>query len=49
MPTEFSSENRFLTAPTGRLFAANSLPMLLIMTMSGLLNVVDALEGSRVL
>jgi len=42
MPTEFSSENRFLTAPTGRLFAANALPMLLIMTMSGLLNVVDA-------
>lgn len=42
MPTEISSGNRFLTAPTGRLFAANALPMLLIMTMSGLLNVVDA-------
>jgi Na+-driven multidrug efflux pump len=37
-----ASENRFLTATPGRIFVANALPMMLIMVMSGLLIVVDA-------
>ena len=37
-----SEENEFLTAPIGRLFLVNAVPMALIMAMSGLLNVVDA-------
>ncbi len=36
------SENRFLTAPPGRLFFAQALPMTVVMAMSGLLSVVDA-------
>ncbi len=36
------SENRFLTAPPGRLFLANALPMTVVMTMNGLLTVADA-------
>lgn len=35
-------EHEFLTAPIGRLFVINAVPMALIMAMSGLLNVVDA-------
>ncbi len=42
MSFQNASENRFLTAPPGRLFAANALPMVFIMMMSGLLTVVDA-------
>lgn len=42
MPAGSSLENRFLTAPTGRLFIANAVPMVFVMAMSGLLNVVDA-------
>ena len=42
MSSENASQNRFLTAPLGRLFAANAVPMMLIMLMSGLLTVVDA-------
>ena len=37
-----ASENRFLTTTPRRLFVANALPMMLIMVMSGLLTVVDA-------
>ncbi|WP_428699132.1 MATE family efflux transporter [Stappia sp.] len=42
MPAGPSPENRFLTAPVGRLFTANAVPMVFVMAMSGLLNVVDA-------
>jgi putative MATE family efflux protein len=38
-----ATENRFLTAPIGRLFLSNAVPMILLMSMGGLLNVVDAL------
>lgn len=37
-----AADNRFLTVPMGRLFVTNALPMTLVMSMSGLLNVVDA-------
>ncbi|WP_323780343.1 MATE family efflux transporter [Thalassovita sp.] len=37
-----AADNRFLTVPMGRLFLTNTLPMTLVMSMSGLLNVVDA-------
>lgn len=36
------SENPFLTAPLGRLFVRTAAPIILVMSMSGLLNVVDA-------
>lgn len=42
MSSRHASENRFLTAPTGRLFLAQALPMMVVMSMSGLLTVVDA-------
>ena len=42
MSSENASQNRFLTAPVGRLFAANAVPMMVMMLMSGLLTVVDA-------
>ena len=42
MSSENASQNRFLTAPLGRLFAANAVPMMVMMLMSGLLTVVDA-------
>lgn len=35
-------DNRFLTAPLPRIFALTALPMVVIMTMNGLLGVVDA-------
>ena len=37
-----SPDNQFLTRPPGRVFAANALPMMLIMLMNGLLNIIDA-------
>jgi len=37
-----SPDNRFLHQPPGRVFAANALPMMLIMLMNGLLNITDA-------
>ncbi|WP_410217635.1 MATE family efflux transporter [Paracoccus sp. (in: a-proteobacteria)] len=43
MPVGNSCDNRFLSAPVGRLFVVNALPTMLVMTMSGLLNVVDAM------
>ncbi|OCX65442.1 MATE family efflux transporter [Thioclava sp. SK-1] len=42
MSSQNTSENRFLTTTPKRLFVANALPMMLIMVMSGLLTVVDA-------
>ncbi len=42
MSSGHSRENPFLTAPVGRLFVANALPMMLVMLMNGLLSVVDA-------
>ena len=42
MSSENASQNRFLTAPLGRLFAANAVPVIVMMLMSGLLTVVDA-------
>lgn len=43
MSSDVAPENRFLTAPIGRLFLTNALPMTLVMVMSGLLNVVDSI------
>lgn len=42
MPSGPATKNRFLTAPIGRLFLSNALPMILVMSMGGLLNLVDA-------
>lgn len=42
MSSHISIDNRFLSAPIGRLFASNVLPIMFVMVMSGLLNVVDA-------
>lgn len=42
MSSRHSPNNRFLIAPIGRTFFANAFPMMLVMTMNGLLNVVDA-------
>lgn len=47
MSSRHTAENRFLTAPIGRLFWANALPMTLIMLMSGLLSLVDAVFLGR--
>lgn len=35
--------NSFLTAPVGRLFLSNALPMAVVMSMGGVLNVVDGI------
>lgn len=35
-------KDRYLTAPVGRLFAATALPVILVISMSGLMNVIDA-------
>lgn len=35
--------NPFLTAPIGRLFLSNALPMAVVMLMGGILNVVDGI------
>ncbi|MFO1104898.1 MAG: MATE family efflux transporter [Amaricoccus sp.] len=40
-------ENPFLTAPVGRLFLANALPMTLVLSMGGVLNVVDGIFVGR--
>lgn len=42
MSSGHAQQNPFLTAPIGRLFITNALPMMLVMMMSGLLTVVDA-------
>ena len=42
MSTRPSPGNRFLHRPPGKVFAANALPMMLIMLMNGLLNIIDA-------
>ena len=42
MSSQNASPNRFLTAPLGRLFAENAVPMMVMMLMSGLLTVFDA-------
>lgn len=42
MPSGPATENRFLTVPIGRLFLSNAVPMILVMSMGGLLNLVDA-------
>lgn len=47
MSSHHTAENTFLTAPIGRLFWANALPMMLIMLMSGLLSLVDAVFLGR--
>lgn len=36
-------DNPFLTAPIGRLFLSNALPMAVVMSMGGILNVVDGI------
>lgn len=40
-------ENPFLTLPVGRLFMSNALPMAVVMSTSGLLNVVDGIFVGR--
>lgn len=40
-------ENPFLTAPIGRLFWSNALPMAVVMSMGGILNVVDGIFVGR--
>ncbi|MDX1292161.1 MAG: MATE family efflux transporter [Hyphomonas sp.] len=42
MSSRPSPGNRFLHQPPGKVFAANALPMMLIMLMNGLLNIIDA-------
>jgi putative MATE family efflux protein len=42
MSSRPSPGNRFLHRPPGKVFAANALPMMLIMLMNGLLNMTDA-------
>ena len=40
-------DNPFLTAPVGRLFLSNALPMAVVMSMGGILNVVDGVFVGR--
>ncbi len=40
-------DNPFLTAPIGRLFLSNALPMTLVMSMGGILNVADGVFVGR--
>ncbi len=40
-------DNPFLTAPIGRLFVSNALPMAVVMSMGGLLTVVDGILVGR--
>lgn len=42
-----SHENPFLTAPIGRLFLSNALPMAVVMSMGGILNLVDGVFVGR--
>lgn len=41
--------NPFLTAPVGRLFLSNALPMAVVMSMGGLLTVVDGVFVGRII
>ena len=41
--------NPFLTAPIGRLFLSNAMPMAVVMSMGGILNVVDGIFVGRFL
>lgn len=47
MSSQNAPGNRFLTTTPRRLFVANALPVMLIMVMSGLLTVVDAVFLGR--
>lgn len=40
-------DNPFLTAPIGRLFWSNALPMAVVLSMGGILNVVDGIFVGR--
>lgn len=46
-PHPNTHENRFLTRPVGRLFLSNALPMAVVMSTGGLLNVVDGMFVGR--
>lgn len=46
-PTPNIAENRFLTRPLGRLFLSNALPMAVVMSTGGLLNVIDGIFVGR--
>lgn len=43
MSEDTARENRFLTAPLGAIFAKTALPIIFVMSMNGLLTVVDAI------
>lgn len=43
MPSGISHQNKFLSAPLGPLFARTALPIVMIMSMTGLFSVVDAI------
>nr|WP_319250256.1 MATE family efflux transporter [uncultured Celeribacter sp.] len=46
-PASTAVENRFLTRPVGRLFLSNALPMAVVMSTGGLLNVIDGIFVGR--
>ncbi|MFZ7092885.1 MATE family efflux transporter [Primorskyibacter sp. 2E233] len=46
-PAPNTIENRFLTRPVGGLFLLNALPMAVVMSMGGLLNVIDGIFVGR--
>jgi len=46
-PAATTIENRFLTRPVGRLFLSNALPMAVVMSTGGLLNVIDGVFVGR--
>ncbi|WP_010139752.1 MATE family efflux transporter [Oceanicola sp. S124] len=46
-PVPHTIENRFLTRPVGRLFLSNALPMAVVMSTGGLLNVIDGIFVGR--
>lgn len=46
-PAPRTIENRFLTRSVGRLFLSNALPMAVVMSMGGLLNVIDGVFVGR--
>ncbi|WP_158965751.1 MATE family efflux transporter [Chachezhania sediminis] len=47
MSMRHAPENRFLTAPVWRVFAAQAVPMVLVLTMGGIQNIVDAVFLGR--
>lgn len=47
MSSPQTEDNRFLTAPIGRLFLRNVVPMVLVMSMNGVQNIVDAVLLGR--